>query len=253
MNQITKSTKMDLSQLEQKPSTVQVTHGVSSNAFDVAGRTVRYVRESLGTLYSIPKDALALVNGDQASEDHLLQAGDELDFLRPSGSKGLGRLLTPEQLIEEWPITREQYLYLLDQGLPKEVFPDGAVIHHEYVVDDWFRNRNSSSFAPSGQPTATSVPLSVDEDAWCHAESEPIPAKYEHGPLVGNQRQLATWLSPDGKDDPRPLKKRARNRSIWVRKLDYRTYHVYFQQKSELDQAVQRKLRNEYPEGSEWA
>lgn len=69
---------------------VQVTHGVNSNTFDVAGQTVGYIREQLEVVWGISQDAVSLIGGDQVDEAHVLKEGVELDFFRPGGRKGTG-------------------------------------------------------------------------------------------------------------------------------------------------------------------
>jgi excisionase family DNA binding protein len=54
-------------------------------------------------------------------------------------ASGVGDLLTPEQLIQRWHITAEQYHQLLQAGLPTIRFADGAVRHPEVAVDEWLR------------------------------------------------------------------------------------------------------------------
>ena len=78
-----------MGQIDRAMGKVQVTHGVNSNSFDVAGQTVAYVRENLETLYGIPAGAVALVNGEQVTEDFVLKASDAIDFVRDSGTKGM--------------------------------------------------------------------------------------------------------------------------------------------------------------------
>jgi hypothetical protein len=58
---------------------------------------------------------------------------------RTTASPVLGRLLKPEQIMEQWQIDRVKYDELRRRGLPAVVWEDGTVRHHEGQVDDWFR------------------------------------------------------------------------------------------------------------------
>jgi hypothetical protein len=120
---------------------VQVTHGANDGVFCVAGKTVASVRRGLATVFSISTEAEAFVGGSVVAAGYTLRAGDWLEFLRRRGRKQVGDLLTPEQLIQRWHITEEQYQQLLKAGLPTIRFEDGSVRHPEVAVDEWMRCR----------------------------------------------------------------------------------------------------------------
>lgn len=85
------------------------------------------------------KGVVAFVNGEEAGPEYILQPGDELEFIKRFGSKGLGDFFTPEQLRERWRIDKKHYEELVDRGLPILVFKDGTSLHPEIAVDEWFR------------------------------------------------------------------------------------------------------------------
>lgn len=68
--------------------TVTVTCGANSGSYEVAGLTVRTVRERLRTELNIPKGAWAMVGDTQVDASHKLTAGDKLEFVEPSGQNG---------------------------------------------------------------------------------------------------------------------------------------------------------------------
>src|SRR5208337_2530167 len=81
---------------------VSVTHGVFNRSFDVGGQTIAYLRKNLESLFGIPADAVAILNGEVTNDEHLLWDeehvlldNDDLDFLREYGSKGA---LSPEEM-----------------------------------------------------------------------------------------------------------------------------------------------------------
>jgi len=97
----------------------------------IAGSSVARVRRSLREVFNIADDAKALISGIEVDDDHRLRVGERLEFVRARGFKGLGELLTPEQLQSRWAVSREQYDELLTRGLPALRFFDGACRHPE--------------------------------------------------------------------------------------------------------------------------
>jgi hypothetical protein len=68
---------------------VTATCGCSSTIFQLAGETVAYSRVALASILNIEKDSIALVNGEEVQEDHLLEVRDRLEFVKKSGEKGV--------------------------------------------------------------------------------------------------------------------------------------------------------------------
>lgn len=130
---------------------VHVACGIHQGLYPIAGTLVANVRRSLREVFGIPDDAKAFVGSIQVGDDHRLRVGDRLDFVRAKGVKGLGELLTPEQLQQRWAITREQYLQLLRMGLPAIRFEDQSLLHPEMAVDEWFRQQVGSRKGRSGR------------------------------------------------------------------------------------------------------
>ena len=69
-------------------TTIRVTSGASSGNFPVAGRSVAEVAEFLREVLNIEKMSPGLVNGKNVEGTHILKDKDELEFLKPAGSKG---------------------------------------------------------------------------------------------------------------------------------------------------------------------
>jgi hypothetical protein len=123
----------------------RITHGPNDAYFeDIVGKSVASIRRSLATVFSIPTEADAFVGGSVVGPEYRLRAGDSVEFLVRRGLKSLGDLLTPEQLIERWHITEQQYQQLLKDGLPTIRFEDGTARHPEVAVDEWLRRRFAS-------------------------------------------------------------------------------------------------------------
>ena len=69
-------------------TTIRVSSGASSGNFPVAGRTVAEVGEFLREVLNIEKMSPGLVNGKSVEGTYTLKDKDELEFLKPAGSKG---------------------------------------------------------------------------------------------------------------------------------------------------------------------
>jgi hypothetical protein len=67
---------------------VRVMYGVHSLDVLVAGRMVASVREALAQPFNISPQAVALVNGQEVDETHVLSPGEVLEFVRYAGEKG---------------------------------------------------------------------------------------------------------------------------------------------------------------------
>lgn len=115
---------------------VRVVHGCNEVHLP-RGRTVAEMQKSLAEVLNVRPDATALVNGHVVAADHRPNEGDNLEFVREAGRKGLGELLSPEALISRWGITPEHYRELVRLGLPAIPFADGSKVHPEVAVDEW--------------------------------------------------------------------------------------------------------------------
>lgn len=118
---------------------VRVVHGANEVVFDSDGRTVGDIRKSLREVLNIPWDADALIGGMSVNDERALCGGDVLEFIREQGVKGLGSLLTPEELKERWKIDGDEYEELLILGIPCIRFTNGSVRHPEVAVDEFMR------------------------------------------------------------------------------------------------------------------
>lgn len=215
---------------------VKVIHGANSGEFDLAGYTVGVARSSLEIAFTIPIDSVAFINGEAVEASYVLGPNDCLEFVKQFGIKGLGDLLTPEEIKARWRLTEEQYQELRDRGLPTIKFADGTARHPEILVDQWWKTLDSyAQEAVSPHP--------VSEEWWHPAGLEP-PSSYSFGPLEGTQKELASWLHPHGNDDPRHLQARAVGGSVWVRRIHARHYEAWFKSQQAFDAATKRRLKS---------
>ena len=223
---------------------VHVVYGDQHDFFDLAGEFVAEVHTALAAAWGIPVDAISLVNGLEVGRKHLLQPGDELEFLSPQGEKGLGELLTPAQLMERWQITTQQYEELVRRGLPTLQMEDGTILHPEVSIDEWFRR---GLVSPPSNNTSDPGP-GFGLPPWCHSEAEDRPSAYVYGPLQGTQEQLGSWLFNDRKRDPRRLHRKVANGVIWVRKIHSRLYEVWFKNQHDYAAANAGRLKESRPD-----
>ena len=223
--------------IQQKDGGVYVIHGAYDGTFDLAGKTVADAQGALVDAFHLRSLAIALVNGKEVEATFTLSAGDRLEFVYRSGSKGFGELLTPEELIHRWRISKEQYRELQNMGLPTISFDSGVIRHSDIAVDEWWRSLGIHCHpVKPGQQRGLS-------QSWQNAAVSEPPTTHQFGPLLGNQVQLCSWIHPHGNPDPRYLKGRAENGVVWVKKIHARLYEVWFRSKCDLEQAIARRER----------
>lgn len=67
---------------------MKIINGVNVLESDLSGRTVAEVRGMLSQALNIDPTAVATVNGESVRGEYVLQLGDELEFIKPAGTKG---------------------------------------------------------------------------------------------------------------------------------------------------------------------
>lgn len=120
---------------EEVGDTVRCVHGANEQNLPDLGRTVAWVRANLKDALNLAPDSMAVLDGRPVGEEHVLEVGRTLEFLRPLGRKGVGRVWTVEQFCELFQIGAEQFEHLLGVGLPKLSWPDGTIRIPEEQVD----------------------------------------------------------------------------------------------------------------------
>ena len=76
---------------EEQKGKVRVSYGVNTGYFELEGKTVGKVRKIFSEAYSIPKEAVAYVDGKALDDDHVLTSDIELNFQKETGVKGTKR------------------------------------------------------------------------------------------------------------------------------------------------------------------
>lgn len=63
-------------------------YGVYSQPSNIAGKTVKEVREQFSKIWGIPGDAVAYCGKDKLDENAVIQPGQNVEFHRRAGEKG---------------------------------------------------------------------------------------------------------------------------------------------------------------------
>lgn len=90
---VTSFTAPDISSTLSRATTsnnkVRIVHGANEGYYSLEGKTVGNVRKSLKEVFNIPKDAAAVINGKEVGDDFILEGGQNLEFTKEAGVKGI--------------------------------------------------------------------------------------------------------------------------------------------------------------------
>jgi hypothetical protein len=67
---------------------VDVIHGVYAHSLPLAGMTIKQARVELEERMNIAPEAVAVIDGREATEDTILNENQVLNFITPAGEKG---------------------------------------------------------------------------------------------------------------------------------------------------------------------
>jgi hypothetical protein len=76
-------------QTMEAPTATKVIYGVNELDLDLAGKSVRGIWKVLEQVLNIPRDAQVSVNGARVDDEYVVRPGDEIEFLKAAGVKGL--------------------------------------------------------------------------------------------------------------------------------------------------------------------
>ena len=63
-------------------------YGVYNQPSNIAGKTVKEVRDQFSKIWGIPNDAVAMHGKEKLNEDSVIQPGQNVEFHRRAGEKG---------------------------------------------------------------------------------------------------------------------------------------------------------------------
>ena len=75
--------------MEATNASTKVVYGVNELDLDLAGKSVRGIWKVLEQVFNIPRDAGVTVNGSRVEDDYVVRPGDEIEFQKQAGVKGL--------------------------------------------------------------------------------------------------------------------------------------------------------------------
>ena len=81
-------TKPNAQKGDKTTTTIRVSSGAATGEFPVVGRKVSEVKSFLKEVLNISKMASPIVNGNQVDDTYVIKGNDEVEFLKPAGSKG---------------------------------------------------------------------------------------------------------------------------------------------------------------------
>lgn len=123
---------------------VKVIHGANDDVFGgIAGITVEEVQRNLVDAFNIPVDAIALVNGEHVCGAHQLADGDRLEFCKVAARKSMDRLLSQEQIKEQYGIPDELWLLIAADVRPISTVPNSDELFLESTIDRWLKRRET--------------------------------------------------------------------------------------------------------------
>jgi hypothetical protein len=76
-------------QTTDTPTATKVIYGVNELDLDLAGKSVRGIWKALEQVFNIPRDAEVTVNGARVDDEYVVRPGDEIEFQKAAGVKGI--------------------------------------------------------------------------------------------------------------------------------------------------------------------
>ena len=77
--------------MQTMDTATKVIYGVNELDLDLAGKSVHGIWKALEQVFNIPRDAQVTVNGSRVDDEYVVRPGDEIEFQKAAGVKGLAR------------------------------------------------------------------------------------------------------------------------------------------------------------------
>ncbi|TWT64414.1 hypothetical protein [Rubinisphaera italica] len=97
--------------------TVHLIYGVNQHSCSAEGKTIAFVSSQLQHVFNLPPSPQFLVNGRQVNADHVLADGEQLEFVKEFGQKGLGDVCTKEIFQRSFDVSDEEWSECKSAGL----------------------------------------------------------------------------------------------------------------------------------------
>jgi len=72
----------------RQASMANIRYGVYNQPSNIAGKSVKEVRDQFSKIWGIPTDAIAYCGKEKLTEDTVIQPGQNIEFHRRAGEKG---------------------------------------------------------------------------------------------------------------------------------------------------------------------
>ncbi len=87
-NAVSKLSNPDAGRGKKTTTWCRISSGATSQQFDVAGYSVGEVMEFMAEVLNVEKMSDIIVNGNKVEASYIIQAGDNIEFIKPAGKKG---------------------------------------------------------------------------------------------------------------------------------------------------------------------
>lgn len=87
-NTVAKTTNPSGGKGEKSEMWCRISSGATSQQFDVAGYTIADVMTYMKEVLNVTKTSSPIVNGEEVKYDYKIKPGDNIEFVKPAGSKG---------------------------------------------------------------------------------------------------------------------------------------------------------------------
>jgi hypothetical protein len=144
--------------IEEERESVRCVNGANEQNLPIQGKSVSWARSNLGPALNVAPGAVALLDGEPVGEEHVLVAGEFLEFLVVRGRKGLGEVFTGEELVERLKITAADLDDMIAAGLPVHRYRDGTLRIIEDQLDRFLDCQAGADVSSGGRDCLESAP-----------------------------------------------------------------------------------------------
>ncbi len=192
-----------------EPGLVCVIHGANEDVLPLGGQDVGRVRHEVSGLFNIAPDAIAMIGGHAVSENHLLGHGETLEFIRPSGRKGVGQVWTKDEFCNLFTMGAADFEVMVSEGLPVHRIKDGSIRITETQVDEFLDGLAGKQSRHLAVPPLPSHPdlssLIADIRRIADVMDPPPPDIVDSSYVAGRLGCTTTWIADLARQGKIPL------------------------------------------------